>query len=102
MAMCARGSERRLKRLWEEEAWLITAVDFEAYGRPLEMVTAFKYLGRIITASDDNWPAVVEKFQKARKQWSRLSRIIGWEGVDPWTSGNFYKSVVQETLLFGT
>ena len=30
-----------------------------------------------------------------------MSRIIGWEGANPRTSGNFYKAVVQETLLFG-
>ena len=29
--------------------------DFEAYGAPLENVTAFKYLGRLMTAGDDDW-----------------------------------------------
>ena len=29
------------------------------YGRPLDTVTYFKYFGRILTALDDNWPAVV-------------------------------------------
>ena len=41
MAMCARGEERRLKRLQEEEARLSMVVAFEAYVRPLEMVTTF-------------------------------------------------------------
>ena len=30
-----------------------------------------------------------------------MLRILGWEGADPWTLGNFYKAVVQATLLFG-
>ena len=36
-----RGEERRLKRLQEKEARLSMVVAFEAYGRPLEMVTSF-------------------------------------------------------------
>ena len=70
--MCARGAERRPKRLWEEYAQLSTEVAFEAYGRPLEMVTTFKYLGRILTASDAGWMAVVANLQKAPKRWARL------------------------------
>ena len=37
------------------------------YGRPLDTVTYFKYFGRILTALDDNWPAVVGNLQKERK-----------------------------------
>ena len=37
-----------LKQLRMEEARMRTAVAFEAYGRPLEMVTAFKYLGSVL------------------------------------------------------
>ena len=39
--------------------------------------------------------------RKARKRRARMSRSLGWEGADPRTSGNFYKTVVQETLRFG-
>ena len=76
-------------------------VAFEAYGGPLETVTALKYLGRILMASDEDWPAVVTKLCKDRKRWARLSQIIGREGKDPWSSGTFYKAVVQATILFG-
>ena len=41
------------------------AVAFEAYGKPLEMVTEFKYLGRVLTASDDYWLAVVANLRNA-------------------------------------
>ena len=30
-----------------------------------------------------------------------MSRILGWEGEYPQTSGNFYKAVVKENLLPG-
>ena len=56
---------------------------FEAYGPPIESVTEFKYLGRILTATDDNWPAVVGNLGKARRSWGRLSRVIDREGADP-------------------
>ena len=65
------------------------------------MVTEFKYLGRILTALEDDWPAVVENMLEVQKLWARLSQILGWEGEDPQTSGTFYKVVVQATLLFG-
>ena len=66
--MCARGAERWMKRLQDEEARLSTAVAFDAYGRPLEMVTLFKYLSRIIRKSDDDWLAVVTNLKKAQKR----------------------------------
>ena len=60
-------------------------VDFQAYGRPLVVVSKFKYIRRVLTASDDDLPAVVGSLRKARRRWARMSRILGWEGADPWT-----------------
>ena len=66
------------------------------------MVVSFKYFGRVLTASDENWPAAVSNLRKVQKRWVQLSKILGREGDDPWTSGNFYEAVLQATLLFGT
>ena len=41
---------------------------FQAYGRPLLVVLWFKHLGRVLTASDDKWSAVVGNLSKAHKQ----------------------------------
>ena len=30
-------------------------VDFQSYERTLVMVSEFKYFGRVLTASDDDW-----------------------------------------------
>ena len=35
--------------------WESSERAFQAYGEPLENVTAFKYLVRVITAGDDDW-----------------------------------------------
>ena len=51
---------------------------FEAYGKPLETVATFKYLGRVMTAGDDDWPAVVGNLRKAWNSWAQMTRIMGW------------------------
>ena len=76
-------------------------VTFQAYGRPLVAVSEFKYLGRVLTASDDDWTAVVGNSSNSRKRWTRMLRILGREGADPQTLEFVYKAVVQATLLFG-
>ena len=48
--MCAKGLKRILKQPRDEEAQAIKEVAFQVYGRTLEMVTVFKYLGRVINA----------------------------------------------------
>ena len=52
----------------EEYAQESTAVAFQAYRRPLETAKAFKYFGRVLTASDDDWLAVVDKLRRARSR----------------------------------
>ena len=52
---------------------------FQAYIRPLETVTFFKYLGQVLTAAYYDWPAVVGNLWKAQKSWAWLARIMGQE-----------------------
>ena len=77
---CARGAERKRKRLAEEELWEISERAFQAYGAPLEHVAEFNYLGRVMMAVDDDWPEVAGIPQKVRKSWGRMSRILRREG----------------------
>ena len=44
-AQCTWGAERKRRRLAADEEREVTARDFSAYGRTLEMVTSFKYQG---------------------------------------------------------
>ena len=55
-----RGEEGNQRRLAEEEATVT------AYRIPLAPVTSFKYLGRVISEEDDNWPAVVHNLWRAQ------------------------------------
>ena len=65
------------------------------------MVTSFQYLGQVILAAEDDWPAVVGKFSQARAVWKRMTRILSSEGTEPRVSGFFFKAVVQAVFIFG-
>ena len=85
----------------EETTRESTEQAFEAYGAPIKNVKEFKYLGRVLTANDDDWPAVVGNLGKARRSWGRLLRVLGREGAYPKVSRAFYTAVTQAVLLFG-
>ena len=90
-AQCARGTERKRWWLLEEELRERLERAFVAYRETLENVTAFRYLGRVLTTGDDNWLAVIGNHGKARNSWGRLSRILIREGADLKVSGFFTK-----------
>ena len=100
--MCAKGAERKRRRRVEEEYHTIMEVAFQYYGRPLEVVTSFKCLGRVLTEFDNNWPALVNNLRRARKKWVWLSIIWdrAWVRGNARTSITFFNLVVQATLLF--
>ena len=100
-AMCKKGAERKRRRMAEAKLKDSTERAFEAYGKPLDTVSTFKYLGRVMTAGDDNWPEVAGNLVKSQKSWGRLSRILSSEGADKRVLGNFFKAVVQAVLMFG-
>ena len=74
---------------------------FHAYGTKMRRVTELKYLGRVLTNTDDDWPAVAGNIRKARASWGRLARILGREGADLKLTRSFYTAVTQQVLLFG-
>ena len=96
-----KGNER--KRRWMADAELrdSTEMDFEAYGKPLETVSTFKYLGRVMTAGDDDWTEVAGNLLKVRKSWGRLSRILSREGADKKVSGTFSRRWCRPCCYLG-
>ena len=74
---------------------------FHAYGTKMRAVTDFKYLGRVLTNTDDDWPAVAGNIRKAQASWGRLARILGREGADLKVTCSFYTALTQQVLLFG-
>ena len=53
-SQCARGVEQKKRRLAEAELRESLERALEAYREPLEHVTAFKYLGKVLTEGDDD------------------------------------------------
>ena len=64
------------------------------------MVTSLQYLGLIILAADNAWPAVVNYLSWARTFWRRMLLILSREGAAPRVSGFSFNAVVQAVLLF--
>ena len=89
------------QQLAAEEEREVTTRDFSVYGRPLEMVTSFRYLGRVILEADNNWLTVARNLSWERAVWRRMARILSREGAASRVSGLFFKALVQVVLIFG-
>ena len=98
---CVKGEERKRRRLSEKELWESLDRAFQTYGELLETVSLFKYLGRVMTTGDDDWPEMAGNLSKARKIWMQMTAILSREGVDPKESGLLFKAIVQVVLQFG-
>ena len=68
-AQCDEGVERKIRWFAAEEMRDNMVRAFQDYSRPNKTVTSFKYLGRIITALDNNYLSVVGDLQNARYIW---------------------------------
>ena len=83
-----------------EEERVATSRAFSTYGRTLDMVLSFKYLGRVLSVADDDCPAVIRYLVKARVVWRRMARILIREGARPRVSRFFFKAIVKSVLFF--
>ena len=52
---------------------------FETYGRRISSVQEFRYLWRVLPATDADGPAVARNLYRARATWGRMARILGRE-----------------------
>ena len=82
MAIVDRCSEATFSLTGDEEA------------EHIEGVGVFKYLGRMLDRSDNDWPAVLHNIRKARQVWRRLGKLLRREGADPEVLSKFYHAVV--------
>ena len=76
--LCLWDEERKRRCLATEEVEAGAAVALTAYGRPLMAAPSLKYLGGVISVSDDNWLAVIRNFWRVRQKLARLLRMLGW------------------------
>ena len=86
--------EQKIRRLEEEELREILERAFQAYDTPLDNVTEFKYIGRVMKSVDEEWPTVSGILHKEKKSLWRMLRILSQEGANPKVLGHFFKAVV--------
>ena len=101
-AYCRRGADAKRRRHVLQDLRRADEIVFTACGVPLDRVSVFKYLGRVLSESDSDWPALYANLKKARKRWGMVSRVLRREGLRPRVAAMFYKAVVQSVLLFGS
>jgi hypothetical protein len=58
-------------------------------------------LGRPITATGTDWPAVKHNINRAQQRWAQVSKFLTSQGATPKVMGYFYKAVCQAILLYG-
>ena len=93
-------AENKPRRLVEEEIYESLERAFQAYGELLETVASFKYLGRVLTAGDNDSPSLTGNLRKYRKSWMWMTKLLIREEADPKVWGLLIKAVVQAVLLF--
>ena len=101
-AMCKKLADAKRRRHVLEDIRRAEEVVFTACGQPLERVRTFKYLGRVLSDTDNDGPAVYKNLAKARKRWGMFSRVLRRENCRPKVAAMFYKATVQAVLLFGS
>jgi hypothetical protein len=68
----------------------------------LTKVNHFQYLGRMLTATNDDTLAVQRNTGKAKQKWAEIRRILHCKPVLPRTFVRFYKAIVLNVLLYGS
>ena len=67
----------------------------------MKNVTTFRYLGRSLDQTDDDWPDVRKNIMRARSVWGRLGTLLQREEEEPRVSEIFYRAVMQAIILHG-
>ena len=78
------------------------ATPFLIGGNPVEYVEHFRYLGRMLSQDDSDDMAAFVRLQTARKVWGRFSILLRTDEVSAVTMGRFYRTIIQQTLLFAS
>jgi hypothetical protein len=81
--MCKDGVARKAQHAAAERMHLAFLQMFTAYGKELERVEVFKYVGRLLAYNNNDTQAVRNNLKKARGVWARLSRMIRAENAPP-------------------
>ena len=101
---CVRQSERLARILSNQQCLATTdmSTPFHIGDKPIDFVSDFRYLGRILSEDDCDDLAAYTRLQKAKRVWGGFSHLLLADGASPETMGRFYRTIIQQTLLFGS
>jgi hypothetical protein len=92
----ARISQERNEKLAKETV-------FTVFDEPIETVTEFKYLGRIVNDRDDDKPTIMHNLKKAGKVWGNIHRLLSQEkDRNIKVVVSVYRTIIQALLLYGS
>jgi hypothetical protein len=80
---CRDGIARRRQRTAQLQAFEADSVNFHLNAAPLEKVTTYLYLGRILTYNNSDWPTLYRNLRKAQSRWAMIVRVLDKEGASP-------------------
>ena len=66
----------------------------------VEGLTTFKYLGRPLDQTYNDWSIIRQNIKRARKVCGRLGKLLRQEGADTRGVEMLYRMVAQSVLLF--
>jgi hypothetical protein len=91
------------KKSQERNVMLAQETIFTVFGNAIENVHEFKYLGRIVTDTDDDKPTIVNNLNKAAKAWGQIHRILAHEKKRNLKAVvSVYRAIIQAILLYGS
>jgi hypothetical protein len=68
----------------------------------IEFVSQFTYLGCVLSADDSDDQAAYARLQKTARIWGRFKALLQRDGASTFTLGQFYRTIIMQTLLFGS
>jgi hypothetical protein len=100
--LCKQETKRNKQKMRDLQCIRALIRTFTIQNQPIETLTSFQYLGRIITSMDSDWEAARFNLNKARNRWMTISRVLARASAFPRISALFYKATVQTVLLYGS
>ena len=100
-ATCRKARGRRTHEVMQDKQAKAEDAKFVVYGKELERVGEFKYLGRVLADNDDDTKCIEGNIRKARARWNCIANILKRDGANAKCMAKIYMAVVQAVLLYG-
>jgi hypothetical protein len=81
---------------------LLPAPTFYVGEDAIERVTKFRYLGQILSQDGNDLSACARNIQRARANWTAVSKVLKGEGASKKSFARFYLVIVSTVLLHGS